>query len=559
MSVLSVSAMVLDDACSCITKATAQDLTPQIYENMGATAYGSQRIYANAARDKMIGVAPTMLQSFLLGTVSDVKEKLSEVSIGGDRFVNLPYLVRRRDSNITNEYFEVTARADTANTATTGESALTIETITDSLFDAQNGSPIYKQFLPGQSIYIKYYDAVPAAGSQTSYQVPFKIVTAEAGANDATATVTVVPFITPAGWAALSAGEKTALQPETGLVTIGVNNVDDYEQYCDVESVEIAPSFVIDYIQTMRGGFCYTKEFAEMVARIENDEINDFYKTFKYLPTTQRMRIVQQKERQKWFQSIFYNGPLNELQSPNVYTAGSTPDSLTVKDPNDPTCVLGYKANALGIEPLLATQGQVLDLKGGDLNLRTVLEYLYTVKRNRENDGARVESIAAFTSQPIYDRIVQTLISHIKARYSTDLTLYYQPGEMIDNLSNVSMSYSKFALPEFGFHFVIAHDNFFTDRERMVKSTGLGPSHAGEMWVLDMPDITTGIVATNSVKINENDEMAAKFLDSIKCTMAQNTIYRTLESKTWTVRIGNEKRHLLVKGFNVNGTITFAQ
>ena len=326
MSTLAVSAAVLPEGCSCFTKATFQDLTPVLYEAQSTTAYGANRIYANAARARVVGVAPTMLETFLLGRVSDVKTPLSKVNVGGDRFINLPYTVRQRDANITNEYFQVTAGTAGATAATTGEWVLTIETITNSLFDAQSGQPIFNQFLPGQYIYVQYRDGGAAIGSQTTYSVPFKVVSSVAGGTDLIATVTVLPGYTPAGWVALGsypAAAHTALQPEEGIVTVGANNVDNYEQYCDVESVEIAPQHLIDYHQTSRNAFCYTKEFLEMDKRIANGEVNDYYKTFQYLPVTQRNKMIQAKFRSKWFQSIFYNGLLNELQAPSAYVAGS--------------------------------------------------------------------------------------------------------------------------------------------------------------------------------------------------------------------------------------------
>ena len=73
-----VVAAVIPDGCSCFTKATFQDLTPSIYEAQGVTAYGSNRIYANAKRARMVGVQPTILNSFLMGAVKDVKQPVQK-------------------------------------------------------------------------------------------------------------------------------------------------------------------------------------------------------------------------------------------------------------------------------------------------------------------------------------------------------------------------------------------------------------------------------------------------------------------------------------------------
>lgn len=555
MSTLSVTAAVLPEGCSCFTKATFQDLTPTIYENQGETAYGANRIYANAARARMVGVAPTIMEDFLLGRIRDVKEKISEVNVGGDRFINLPYTVRQRESAISNEYFRITAGASNGNTATTGEWVLTVATVDDSLFDAQSGAPIFNQFLPGQFIYVQTRDEGTAAPNAATRLIPFKIVSSADDSGDA--TVTVIPSYTPAGYVALTAGEKTDLAPTEGVISIGVNNVDDYEQYCDVEAVETAPQHIIDYHQTSRNAFCYTKEFLEMDKKIQAGEVNDYYKTFRYLPVTQRNRMIQQKFKNKWFHSIFYNDVLNELQAPGAYVPGSTPESLSVVDPTDTNCVLGYKANALGIRTLLANQSQIIDFTGGALDLRVVFDACYAVKRNREIDGASVDRISALTSRVVFDGVVSALIGYIKARYGYDnMNLYQEQGEVANKITGVQMRYMKFDLPEFDFEFVIASDNFFSDQEK-VMTTGLGDStHSGKIWIIDWDDLEIGIVGTSQKKIDENDEFSAKVVDELKCTIAQNTIHRTLESNTWTVRFGNEKRSLLVEGFDPTATVT---
>ena len=556
MSTLSVTAAVLPEGCSCFTKATFQDMTPTIYENQGSTAYGANRVYANAARARMVGVAPTMLEDFLLGRVADVKTPINKVNVGGDRFINLPYTVRQREAQISNEYFKITAGASNGNTAATGEWVLTISKITDSLFDAQSGAPIFNQFLPGQYIYIQTRDEGTVAPNSATRLIPFKIVSSANAAGNA--TVVVLPSYTPAGYVALAAGDKADLAPTEGVVSIGVNNVDDYEQYCDVESVETAPQHIIDYHQTSRNAFCYTKEFLEMDKKIQAGEINDYYKTFQYLPVTQRNRMIQQKFKNKWFHSIFYNDVLNELQAPGVYIPGSTDASLTVVDPTDTSCVLGYKANALGIRTLLANQSQIIDFTGGVLNLRVVFDACYAVKRNREIDGGSVDRISALTSRIVFDGVVSGLIGYIKARYGIDnLNLYQEQGVVANKITGVQMRYMKFDLPEFDFEFVIASDNFFSDQEKLT-TTALGDSkHSGKIWIIDWDDLEIGIVGTSQKKIDENDEFSAKVVNELKCTIAQNTIHRTLESTTWTVRFGNEKRSLLIEGFDPTAAVSF--
>lgn len=547
MSVTNVSAAVL--ASPDFTKTTFQDLTPTIYENMDKTAYGMQAVYARAQRARNIGVQPTVLESFLMGSVRDLKAPIKQAAIPSGEFVNLPYSIRVQESNVTDEYFKVTATADTGNTGTTGEQSLTITVLDDTLFDAPTGTPIFNHFLEGQYVYISYKDGTASVGSQTSLNVPFKVVSAVQGANSSIATVVVRPSYTSAGYQALTTAEKAQLKPADGLVTIGVNNVDDYEQYCKQEPVVTAPRYLVDYHQTSRNVVQYTKQYMELQERIANGDINEHYERFDYLPQVDRMRQQEARYRRKWFHSIWENDAINELQSPNAYVEGSTPASLQVLDPVN-SDVLGYKANALGIRQLLANDSQIIDFKGGELNLRTVFDACYALKRNREIDGGTVDEIAALTSRQVYDRMLTALNTYIQGRYGIDkLQSYFQAGDVVDSVTGMSLRYIKYDLPEFDFQLVLATDNYFTDRERAMINSGQS-SHAGKIWFVDWADLEIGVVKTNQITLVEKDEWAAKVLADLQCTIEQNSITRQLESTTWTTRLGNAKRHLLVEGFN---------
>lgn len=551
----SLRAINIPDGCGCaITKAEFTDLSPATFANMGDTAYGMQKVYRDLARARTVGVAPSTREMWLMSNVRDLKQPVGQRATPYG-FVNLPYTMRFREANITNEYFKI-REGTGASTGGGGEWTVEVETINDPLYDAPNGTPIHNQFIPGQYIYVRYKDSGAAAGSQTSYVTPFKVEASnEVGGQPGRAQLVLLPSITEDGWNALTGPEQAALQPQEGIVTIGVNNVDDYEQFCVPESVEIAPSQIVDYHQTSRNAFCYEKEYLQMMERIEDGDINEFYRQFLQLPVTQQNRQREQKFRQKWYQAIYDNGPINELQSPEIYNSGSVPADLTVVDPSDTNCILGYKANALGIRQLLKTQGQVIDFKGGALNLNVLFEAAYGLKRNRELEGQWVAEIGGFTSRKVYDAVSRSLVSYIKKRYGdTDITRYYKPGELIDHVTGISMRYIKFDLPEYEFTFVLATDNFFTDREAMLRRGGQ-LSHAGTIEIIDWTDFELGIVKTNKVDITEKDEWAAKVLADLQCTMTQNTKFITLDSTTWTARFGNEKRSLIVEGFNPDACI----
>ena len=546
-----LEAAAMPTGCGCdLTKTSFQDRTPSVIEGWSNTVIGSQKLLQNLMRARQVGVRWTTRMAFMTGTIQDLKEPVMQRPITGAReMVNLPYVYRRREANISHEYFKLVDGSG-SSVGAGGLWQVDVTVINDDLYDAPSGVPIYKQFIPRQYIYVNYKDSGANPGSQNTYQVPFEIVQSDeiAGTPDR-ARLRIRPSFTTAGWNALNAAEQAELQPQEGVVQIGVNNVDDFEQNCLPEPVFTAPSLKVDYFQTTRQTFCWEKEALELIDRIENGDINEFWKMFKHLPVHEHNRRANQSQLEKWYRSIYSNGPLNELQSPEGYT-GVVDPSLTVYDPSDDTCALGYKANALGMRELLKAEGQVLDFKGGALNLDILFQKCYALKRNRELEGDVVTSIGAVTSRKVYDRAATQILNYIRKRYGDqNINRYYTNGEVISHATGIQMRYMKFDLPEYEFTFVLAADNFFTDREAAMERAGQG-SHSGTIELVDWTDFHISIVATNSEKLTEKDEIAAKVDADLKCTMARNTKYLTLESVTWTNQFGNEKRSLIVEGFN---------
>ena len=96
-----------------------------------------------------------------------------------------------------------------------------------------------------------------------------------------------------------------------------------------------------------------------------------------------------------------------------------------VTDPEDDSCTLEYKANALGIKALLAEANRVKDGGGAALNLESLMADIYYLKRNREQDGSNISVIDCMTDRFTYNKLFEVFNKYYKISPSG-----YSKGEM---------------------------------------------------------------------------------------------------------------------------------
>lgn len=257
--------------------------------------------------------------------------------------------------------------------------------------------------------------------------------------------------------------------------------------------------------------------------------------------------------QQKWANSIFYNQAIAEGQTAELYSSPSIDDTYLVYSPGD-TCPYRFKANALGIKPLLGNGNRVIDLGGGNLDIDQILQVAYEIKRNRElaKPGMTVDRIDLYTDKNTSDLIGRTLIPYLSEVYGYENHKYWESGKVMDEHKAIGLNYNVYSLPQEQIELAVFTSNYFTDRITNFPAGGTynQRAHSGELWIVDFADIDIGIVETNSVNRSYKDKDFGKFNEAWKCTMELNTEDRQFRSTTWTVRIGNDKCHAIFTNYN---------
>ena len=298
-------------------------------------------------------------------------------------------------------------------------------------------------------------------------------------------------------------------------------------------------------------------------------KVNPHAAGFRFLPLAEQNRIAAQHSDNAWLRSTFYGQAINEKQTvegytdlPKVYdpesgtSFGGYPDS----QPSVEDCLLEYKANAVGIFTQLVEASRVLDLKGDNLDLDTLFQLIYYLKRYREADGDNIDVIDVMTDRYTADNLLVAFSRYYKAKYGAQLTRFVDQGKKLEFNNQVLFNYNVFDIPEVATQIAVFHDPFFDDiiasagQLKGTKATDDATVDATDwkasrraLYMLDWSDINIGIAGTNSVTRKHPNVDAQEMY---KCRMEANVKEYQLKSTRWTTMLDRPQRHLIVQNFS---------
>jgi hypothetical protein len=533
-----------------LTRADIIGMTPNDFEAQGFKEVGMDKVYANAREARVAGYRENTLSALLMSRVTNIKGQLAKSKINASESVILPYISRRQKRNIQSNYWKVTAGAPNAQAGTGSTPASAIDlTVTNNASPYANTlQELHKYFLPGKYIFVEYMTG--NAGSSVAHSVCYKIL--GASTIGATTKVTVEPNMSAEGWAALSDSDKLPWQiggasggaAENGTIAyLGVNSVSDFESWGGQDVAENTNSLIHFWPQTSRIVHEYNDEY---IKALDSALTSHYFKEFRQLPLAEQKRIQQAKYDRDMLNSAFFGQRINEKQTVEGYTG-----LPLVVDPANPNCALEYKANALGFRTQLNDCTRVLNHQGNALNLNTLFENMYLLKRAREADGSTVDTLDIMTDRFTAGLIMKKMIAFYAAKYGTTTTRNYEPNQKLMFGNQVELTYTRYELPADygGFYFAVFTHPFFDDKISAMQGAVKGSTAASDrgrvLWLLDWSDIELGVAGTNSAvrRTNEADEL---YMYTIK----RNIRHVTLNSMTWCPIIEDPNRHYIVENFS---------
>lgn len=350
-----------------------------------------------------------------------------------------------------------------------------------------------------------------------------------------------------AGWweNTATAAQKLALQPTTGIVQIGANTVSDWESYGNSLPGTNDYGLIEYWNQTHRWVHQYNDEYVRALGAANTSA---GLKQFRLLPLA-KLRAQQEKANEDaLFNCYLYGDALNENQT--ISTWNNLP---VVKDPawaasgQSGSLSFEYLSNTIGIRTQIAAAGNVLDNQGGPLDLDSIFEACYYVKREREGESTSEVTDIDILTDLRFTRAMfrQIMPKYFKAKYGIDnITQFISLGEKVLMPDGSTFAeYDCYKLAEFGYNLNVFSDQYFDDKAAQFQT---GQKSAGRgIWILDWSDINIGIIKNMSVTRTNNLTS-----DLWKFVMAQNVQHILLNSRKFQVRVGNCNRHRLIENYS---------
>lgn len=519
-----------------LTRANIVAMTPNTFEGQGFTEVYMDRVITQAREARLVGVVENTLEMLLMSRITNVKDALIKQPVGGNESVIAPFIYRRQRRNINSNYWLLTAGAATPGAGQGGlpPGAWDITVSNTASPFATALVQLEQYFLPGKRVLIEYINTT----TKVAYSVQMDIITAVNADTGGVsyAKITLAPNYTVVGWGALTAAQQAVFQPTAGVAIVLANTVSDYESWCYQDNAENSMKLLTYWLQTTRETHEYSDEY---LAALTASLTSGYFKDFRELPLAKQKQIQHAKYTRDWMNSVFYGQQISELQDVNAYTG-----LPTVVDPLNPSCVLEYKANALGFKTQLQNCTRYLDNQGAALSLDLLFQTGYLMKRNREADGSSVDTIDFMTDRFTAGLILQLMTSFYKAKYGVNIERFYKPNEKLTFEGQTYLQYNVYELPSDvgGYNLAVFTHPYFDDK---LASFGAAQANRGRtMWGIDWTDVAIGIAATNSA--NRQTNIADNLYN---CVIKPNVHHYQLNSTTWTAIIEDPQRHYILDNF----------
>ena len=570
------------DTCGSITRANIAYATPDglltIFKDSD-TYRDMQSMMVTNMELKACGTKTYGLYDWLMSSARPVGALVNQKKIQGTDSIMEPFILATQKSIINSDYWAV---VDGQVVAGYTDSNGTTGTTTHPLSDAQlvgatrvlklanrySLDPATSWFVAGGTLHTFGRNSSGAA-TRTQWEI---------------IAAAVDPAATPA-WTDVAVKHTDAVDniddvgTSSGIAVIGVNNVSDYESWCNNRPA-LNPNRVVPFwTQTSRYTLCVDEFYKEWFAKLSAN--NPYFSKFGDVTLAERNRQLGAMWQREWMNSFFWGKRISSDQSLANWTAltpqyahynaaGVSPGVTTSATSH----VVSRKANAIGVYEQLQACGRVKDLKGQRLNLAELFNELYNLYRTRSNSGRPADSIDVYTDSKTAASIQTAMVKYYGAATATVgsdgtnsvMRFDYQVKDgKIDKLGFRVRSY-ELLYPQ-GVTLNVITDHFFDD---LVSATIKEETEANSfnsdaadrsiadtgrfLMFLDLGGgVYPGIVDSNR-KVHTIGALQdlAKIDSDYGCVMRTPTKEVTLNSLTWTAVVECPDDNLIIENFDAS-------
>jgi hypothetical protein len=538
-----------------LTKMTFRPVTPELIEGMGSIEYKT-KFMSQIAEARAVGVTPNTLAELMLSRIGPIgkKEKLHEYN-AGTTFISAPFKYRQRDRHMKVSWFWISAGSANVNAGTTvggtvfPSSSWDLNVTVGPSPYATGFKNLARFFIPGHFLYVEHFNQVTNAAYTSAHKI---VAASNVDDNNATVTVSAVGY-TNADWAGLNATQKKPYQPTFGAVSLGANNVSDYESFGTNLPTDLAKEMLIDWFGNVRTYRSENQEYLDALAKILDGEVNE-YQEFLQLEMTKRNQQVMTLEEAMLMNTLWFGArEVGQVANPELSDILNLP---VATDPEAGT-PLERKANILGIHTQLVENNRRIDLAGAPMDLDLLIEESHNLRRHRKLDGQSHERIVWMTDRWTKDDWDQAFIGYLSDIYGAEVTArrYVEQGKvMVEGTNIIAFEYTVYQIPRQHLEIAIFTHEFFEDKLLAFTDGTNGSINArprGRMAVaIDWDDIKIAVAAMNEAKRTYKGNVTAEANSTWSKVMKMVAENHTMRSKMMDVEFGDFMRHSVFENFS---------
>lgn len=559
------------DTHGTITRSSVAHLTPSQLEDLfrpSGLFADMDAWFRTQFEMQSCGTKVNGLYNWLMSSQKNVGNLLNVEKVDRGPGLLYPFVKARQDSVVNTEFWVITGGA--ANSAYTGDLPATAAgtftagplTTADKALGAAGDRVLRVVTRYGVDMDEKWFRTTDRinifnrAGNGQSLRGQWKVLASEVATDLSYVDVLVTSE---------NAGSSTAYDttPTSGLVLLGINNVNDFESYCANRPTLDPRKRVPFWIQTYRRARRIDSEYKTVFARLM--ESNEYFRQFGDLPLSERNAQDEMNWQKRWINSFFFGKAISANQTLANWQSLESISTVdgTYAHPGTNGKVIAKRANMVGIYEQLKACGQVRDLHNQLLNLYEFFDEIYNIMRARKSQGKVVNSIDVYTDARTAAYFESAMVAYYRQEYGDIIRITDMITTGDNEMGFVWRSFQvKFPA---GIKINIIHHEFFDDMVDAGDDEGYA-SATRFMWILEMGKpgagtkggtIYPGMIASNrKVRTLGELENLAKIDPTFFCTMENITEEVTLISETCTAIVECPANSLMIEGIREGVPLT---
>lgn len=347
-----------------------------------------------------------------------------------------------------------------------------------------------------------------------------------------------------------------------GLIIPGINNVNDFERWCQNLPTLNPTKMVPFWYQSRRHTRCVDQEYLEVYKRLL--VANPAFKQFGDLDLAERNRQDEAETQKRFVNAFFFQKPISTNQTLTLWESLENISTITEVDlkPGLGGKLQAKRANWIGVKEQLRLCDRVKDLNGNPLNLIEFFQTNYDIYRFRKSQGREVKGIDWFTNSPYRDAFRASMMTYYKEFYKDQLRFTVEVG-MESELGFMWDRY-RVGFPA-GIDINIISDEFFDDwrdEHFNIAASGANETLGNMLLALDIGKPGSGtiyyamITSNRKVFRSARIEELARLDETFRCVMETRQQEVTLTSETGTVVVECPRNSLWIENIGTQPPIT---